>query len=264
MLEQRVFVCGCGHSGTTLVLTILASHSKCHGIPYETDMFLDGNINMRKLAHFEQEAIQQKKTILVEKTPRHVYHIAKILGIIHSSKIIVCIRNPLDVIGSLQKRFLGNIHESVIRYIEDNKAHFPFMNNKRVYFLKYENLVTDTEKVLVSVCEFLGISYEESMLFFHKSDVNWGKNTEAKLTDGRSGINHRLLRNYQVHQPISDKRGEWRKIIPTLGRPRITSEEYKLVKQKTLSIANILGYTYQEPYMLQTNDDEHSQENGND
>lgn len=247
MLKSKVFICGCGHSGTTLLLMILAAHSKCYGIPYETNIFLNGNGNIEP---FVQEALQVKKEVLIEKTPKHVFRIAHILRHISNSKIIVCVRNPLDVIGSLQQRFCWDINKSIVRYIEDNMAYMPFKHNSNVFLVRYEDLVSDTENALLSICHFIGIDFEKNMLDYHSRNVNFGNITDAELTDGKEGINHRLLRNYQIHQPISDKRGEWRNIIPSSGRPRISPEEYDFVKRKTLKLANTLGYTYQESYML--------------
>ena len=45
--ENLIFVCGCGHSGTTLLWAMLSAHSRVYGIPYETAVFLNSVRNNR-------------------------------------------------------------------------------------------------------------------------------------------------------------------------------------------------------------------------
>lgn len=50
--ENLIFVCGCGHSGTTLLWAMLSSHSRIYGIPYETNVFLNSRKRNTKSLSF--------------------------------------------------------------------------------------------------------------------------------------------------------------------------------------------------------------------
>ena len=40
-MSNNIFICGCGHSGTTLLWAMLSAYSRVYGIPYETYAFLN-------------------------------------------------------------------------------------------------------------------------------------------------------------------------------------------------------------------------------
>src|SRR5262245_59984782 len=63
-----IVIAGCGHSGTTLLLSILDAHSASHGIPYEAKLGKsEGEEFRRKTALFDKLTIAAGKARWVEK-----------------------------------------------------------------------------------------------------------------------------------------------------------------------------------------------------
>jgi hypothetical protein len=50
-----VFIVGCGHSGTTLILRILAEHKNLHVIDYESDIFNKGVTRYKLIKELEKK-----------------------------------------------------------------------------------------------------------------------------------------------------------------------------------------------------------------
>jgi hypothetical protein len=75
-LELAAFICGCGHSGTTLLATILANHPRIHVPLYESEAFLGSDAQAKaSLDRLKCEGAAAGRPILVEKTPKHVRRI---------------------------------------------------------------------------------------------------------------------------------------------------------------------------------------------
>ena len=116
-----IFICGCGHTGTTILARIVGYHSKIFLINHETGMFLLNRHFLREklIKKFTNQAKIKKKTYLLEKTPRHIWHIDYINKIQKNSKFILTTRNPEDTIYSLFKRY-KNIDLAIQRYQDDS------------------------------------------------------------------------------------------------------------------------------------------------
>ena len=222
---------------------MLSNHSQSYGIKTETFCFRPEKPVDEQLAEFatyEAEAANAEKSVLVEKTPRHVHRIQHIFDHVLNSKFIVCLRNPLDVVASLRKRN-GDLGRSIQRYLNDNLAWLPFANDPRVATIRYEDLVRNTEAELKRLCAFIGIPFEGAMLDYHQKDDFYFGGSDARPTDGKDGENHVLLRNWQVRQPITDMTGQWRK--------RLSQAEYREIKEAIHEIAAKLGYSFDAAYM---------------
>ena len=70
-----ISISGCGHSGTTLTATVLGAHKNLLLIPIETRMFLDESYDIN---NFIFNNYSNKKTMIIEKTPNHIYVLDKI------------------------------------------------------------------------------------------------------------------------------------------------------------------------------------------
>ena len=240
-LKKRVFICGCGHSGTSLLMAIMLKHSDIYGPLFETACFVGSKKEYGRYLLYEQEAVQAGKTILLEKTPKHIHALGYILGNIPNAHILICIRNPFDVVASLKKRY-GDLQKSIDRYYADNVAWLPFKSSRQIHLVKYEEFVADTINQLHKLCAFIGVDYVDSMLEYHLEAKQYFRDVEAKKTAGRAGEEHAQLRNWQLRQPVQDMSGQWRE--------RISHDEYRVIREKLGELALALGYTFNEPYML--------------
>ena len=106
---------------------------------------------------------------LIEKTPDHLCHIHKIEGYFPDAKFIINIRDPRAIATSLlrfwpnlnqKKRYSYLYHE--IKYLRArfNTIHQCEMNSaNNIITVKYEELVSETDRILKYLCGFLEIPF---------------------------------------------------------------------------------------------------------
>lgn len=210
---KSTFVVGCGHSGTSLLIRILGEHSQIYAIPNETSIFFKkqkfliflkkqnlGEIS-KQLDYFDKLTMTRGKTVWIEKTPRHVYHINLIFKIRPEAKVIGITRDPRDVACSIKDRGL-TFEAGILRWIKDNTA---LLKNKRenMLIVRLEDIIKHPKKNVEKILDFLELPYE-NLLNFYLHPVDWYAQKVAveKPADGIGTKNHRLLRNWQINQPM--------------------------------------------------------------
>ncbi len=216
-LNRPVFIAGCGHSGTSVMLAILGCHPKLHAIPKETALFLRTDQAMQEaMREFDATTRKASKESWVEKTPPHVFQIHRFLAIRPGSRFIIMLRDGRDVVCSLKHRegYLP-VKDRVERWIYDNMAADSYREHPQVTFVKYEDLVTETESTLRRICDFLDVEFSESMLRFHETPRRWYSDYIAKPAAITSAPEHKANRNWQINQPLFDGRGRWRQAMST-------------------------------------------------
>lgn len=228
-LEEHppIFVVGCAHSGNTLMNAVIGSHSNIYLIKRETKMFVGGT---KKLNGFMQslydEANENGKRRWTEKTAEHINFMDKGL-LVHAAKMIVMIRDGRDVACSLYKRGIG-IRRAVTKWKEETKLSLQYSSHPRTMLVRYEDLVTDFERTMTSVFEFIGENYEEGVERFYE---NYEEAT--KPPNEKDGRNHRLLRQWQLSQPLFDGRGRYKEF---------SYKQYNYVYKRQRQMLLELGY----------------------
>ncbi|MEO6396483.1 MAG: sulfotransferase [Devosia sp.] len=225
--DHIAFVCGCGHTGTTLMATILSAHPDVF-VPYqETEVYLRPWWRaIGSLRRLRAAALASGRLHLIEKTPRHVRRIAQIRRSLPRAKFLIMVRDGRDVTASLGRRKEGDFASGLARWLRDTEASLEQRNNADTLVVRYEDLVSDPSATIRTVCVFLGVPFVETMLDYHKQTRLWYHRQEVTRTDG-IGRSHEDLRNWQVNQPIFDGRGRWKSDLPEefvaafrIGRPR--------------------------------------------
>ena len=212
-----IFVCGCGHTGSTILTRILGENSKIYAPAYESNVFLAYN-NLEQsrelMKELEALAVENDCTALLEKTVRHIWHVDYIRRVVLNSKFLVTTRNGRDVIGSLYQRH-QNLDAAITRYRDDSMLTLRQLACPDTMLVRYEDVIQDHEKEIKKIVEFTGYSWEDSMLDYHKKEPRkWFGVKENTKGSGAEGEQHDLLRNWQVNQPIFDGRNSWKKRIP--------------------------------------------------
>jgi hypothetical protein len=234
-LRPPIFILGCGHSGTSLLVRVLGAHSRIAAIPFESNFALKWPASCREsqqfFAHAEKYTRAMGKARWLEKTPRHIYRIAEILRYFPEAKIVLMIRDGRDVACSIRDRY-GSLEAGIHRWVEDNEAGRKFWTHPNVRVVRYEELVADFEKTVREIVAFVGEEFEEGMLRFHETAQYFFASRIEKPRD-IFGENHELYRNWQINQPLFDGRGKWR---------QMTEEEKRLVKAKAYGMLAELGY----------------------
>lgn len=233
MWKQKInwiFVAGCGHTGTTLLSTILSESDEIFCNKQENGQFLLYNFFDQEMMikHYETTAAESKKHLILEKTPRHVWHIDYIQRTLPRSKFILTIREPRATINSLYKR-TNNLESSIRRYQDDAIQVLRKLRDKNCIVIRYEDLIDDTENVVSKLCNWVGIRYQKEFFDFYKKESNWF--TNGPMTE------HEKNRNLQLRKPIYKNEQTW---IDDSSSKNITlSQWYEDIGNK---IAKAFGY----------------------
>ena len=226
--DYVIFISGCGHSGTTLLSTMMDSHPKIYTIRRETNWFNNYQCTdpiVQQEYEFEkhkEETQFYKKEIILEKTPNHIFSIPLIRKHFPNSRHIFIARNPLDTCASLYRRY-DNIDMAVDRWNNANYFLLTHVLNDWAHMIRYEELVTDPDKHLTMICQFLGIEYSDKMLDYYQSDIKFSGSDP-----------NTVKRNTQIKQPLTNCNGIYQSIF--------SQQQIEYVLDKTRKISQILNY----------------------
>lgn len=201
---KKIFIVGCGHSGTSLMIRMLGSHSEIHAISGETNIFLDENNEERidfKIGEFDRDAILLKKKAWVEKTPKHIHKIHKINEIISNASIIAMVRHPNDVACSLRARGY-TYKQGLERWIRDNNALVDELKNNNIYIQKLEDLISDPNICARKILNFLNLPYQDLTKYYLEKKDWYANKIINEMPCDCKGNNHEIFRNWQINQPI--------------------------------------------------------------
>lgn len=207
-----IFICGCGHSGTTLLLAIASTHSKIYAIPYESSLAMNERPDpfLNAFATFDRWTIAAGKRRWVEKTPRHINHVGKILEWSPDARVIIIVRDGRDVACSLRRQ-RGSLEDCMQRWVDENRGSQQYWGDPRVHVCRYEDLVTDLEPTVRAVMEFVGEPFEPAQLEYYRKPRTYLLGTIGKITTDLER-EHAARRNRQVNQPVFDGRGGWKEL----------------------------------------------------
>lgn len=270
-----IHVCGCGHSGTSILTRIIGEHPCIHPIAGESGAAKKERYSHYRTAtdQFWEETHQAGRTIWVEKTPKHVRNLGFILNAAPNSKIILIAREPCNTIASLKVRY-GSFGKSLRRWIYDNQRVLRWSKHRQTYLLRYEDLVGNPSAVLSEVMAFVGFDYTDSQLNYHHQPVHWySKPSSQKPEDcessgtadetekhsefseesdtlkgmpkatGSDPLNpeapdpkaHNSYRNHQINQPLFNRADKYLEIL--------TAREIEITRRRTRRLAKQLGYS---------------------
>ena len=188
---------------------MFAAHPLVYVPLVETNTFLFPDQIAIRLHLLLDAAQKSGKPHLVEKTPRHIRHLADIRQHVPSAKIIMIVRDGRDVAASILRRS-DDLDAGVQRWLGDNSIVAREIGSPDTYFLRYEDLVANPAQEMERCCAFVGVPFSPDMLRYHETARMWFGETEIRQGSGRNGKEHDALRNWQVNQPIFDGRGSWR------------------------------------------------------
>lgn len=232
------FICGCGHSGTTLIANMLRMHPEIYVPTYETNMFLQASAWQQEYVRLEKAATAHGARLIVEKTPKHIRHLDHIRQVFPNAKTIIPVRDPRDVATSIAVRD-GSVTQGVERWIKDNAIAAAQAGRADVLIYRHEDLITDPQGTLKRICRFLGVPYEDRLLEYHQHPTNWFGESHIEKGSGVGTKEHKKLRNWQVNQPIFDNRGRWRTDLP---EEQVEELKTRLADPRIEPLLKRLGY----------------------
>jgi hypothetical protein len=244
---KMIFVCGCGHSGTSLIAAMLGAHQSIYAINEETYLFAAKNINSMNLSGSEIMRIFSEKyfpaarlkraSFVCEKTPIHVYYLNRMRSVFPGSSIFIPVRDPRDVALSIKLR-TGNLREGYLRWLNDNAvvAKEIAVRSKDIFVFRYEDFIADPIAHLKRVCAHIPIGYDQNMLQYHRDPRPWFGAIGATGEQSPTPDKHVEFRNWQIKQPILDRRGRWKTLL--------TKDEVAEVEGACSNMMKIFGYEH--------------------
>lgn len=235
-VPNPVFIVGCGHSGTSIMLAILGNHPSFYSITYESAIFQRSEAEIRTIMlQWDRECIEAGKKRWIEKTPPHIFQIGKFLLHRPQSKFIIMLRDGRDVVCSLKSRTeYQDFGTRVERWVYDNLAGLLYWNHPNVMVVKYEDLIVEAETTLKKIFAFLEESYANKVLDYHQNQKRWYHSEITKPLEVATHDNHHQLRNWQINQPLFDGRNKWQSIM--------SSEEKRIFKTTAQKYLLQFGY----------------------
>ena len=126
-------------------------------------------------------ATEQNKSIWLEKTPEHMYFIEDIERLLPNAKFIHILRNGMDAIASMYEatRNFSNLwgagwdlNHCVGRWEHAMLTSHKYIKKSNHIFIRYEDVLDNTTKLLGEICNFMGIEYEDEMLLNYKEKAS--------------------------------------------------------------------------------------------
>jgi hypothetical protein len=237
--KAPIFVVGCGHSGTTLMLRLLGMHKNLFAVPLETFMFLHNDeLTFRKptsndIAHAaskvlhtivacegipdEREKVVHLANLMtaasakhrwIEKTPRHIHRIELICNTFPDSKILVMLRDGRDVAVSLRDRYgpPDGFVRGVYRWTYDNEAGERHWQRRNVKCVRLEDLIVDLEETMRSVFTFVGEEFDPIVKTYNTHYPRNGVEHPPSAVVPSSWADYR---RWLAQQPLLDTRRKW-------------------------------------------------------
>ena len=224
-INKRIFVYGCGLSGTTLTHRIIGFHPDVHPVNHESNVFVRGNHDMTV---FDWRCIANGKENWVEKNPSSCAPCArKYFYDTQTAKEFLSPENPLDTVASLKERF--SFEDGLERYISDSRAGLQYLEHPNVFHLKLEDWIENESNTTRALLQFLGLK-KFDVLKYHRTYRTFFTREKQK----HKSQSHETNRDFQINQPIHDTRGRYKSIL--------TTDEIKVVLERTSELSKTFGY----------------------
>jgi tetratricopeptide (TPR) repeat protein len=200
---RPIFIVGMPRSGTSLVEQIIASHPDAFGggerneisdlvekLPYMTGVtgsypqclttLTSDVINkISKAYEMFTDMLPEGTKVLTDKMPENYYHIVFIRMLFPDSRIIHCVRNPLDTCLSIYfQQFIGyhdyayDLESLGQHYNEYKRLMDHYRDDSKIPMMEvnYEDLVDDSETLSRSIIDYCGLGWDDRCLRFYDSE----------------------------------------------------------------------------------------------
>ena len=208
---NNLFIVGMPRCGSTLLESILTTNEKINGLGETLNVekfYNEFNSKSDKKFNFNEFIGIKNNNTIIDKQLYNFMFAGFIINNIKNSRIIHCLRNPLDNILSIHRanflsgnRFSSSIEDCFdiylmhLKIITKYKKRYP----KHIYTICYDNLVLQPEKEIKLLVNWLNLKWENCYLEHHKfsRDVQ----TASKI-QVRSPINSKSLGNWKNYKNI--------------------------------------------------------------
>ena len=213
--SNSIFIVGMPRSGSTLLESILSMNNDVYDLGEVNileESFLESKESNKELnlAEIYQKKVKDKTNLKIT-TNKYLYnyqYAGVIAKNIPNSKIIHCIRNPLDNILSIFRAHFakGNTYASSLVdcaniYLNQEAIMSEYKNRFRpkIYDLNYDFLVMNPKQEIKSLIFWLGWKWDDNYLTPH---LNPRSVSTASNVQVRSPINTKSLRGWQKYKKM--------------------------------------------------------------
>lgn len=199
---NKILVIGFPHSGTTILRKLIGNSSNVYDVSRES--FLTPNIDVKedniviKLPH-------------MNGVPDNFYMRSHI-----DYKIVMLIKNPYDVFGSLTKRYDTSIPKryNLNTWIKYSKYFYNLKKNipSNIFMLRYEDMFENNYKKIKEIFKFLNLLYSEEEIIFNNRDCFIVDNNIPKKRP--LPTEHGAFRTWQINQKFENRVGDSCKALP--------------------------------------------------
>jgi hypothetical protein len=144
------------------------------GLPAATPRGVFVRFYLRRLARaLDGATLAAGKTVWLEKTPCHLYHVADIARALPDAKFIHLLRGGGNVVASLYEVTRSHpevwggarsIDSCIARWVKDVGVSRRYLGHPDHFVLHYEALTGDPEACLRELFAFIGVPFEASVL----------------------------------------------------------------------------------------------------
>jgi len=201
MEEERVpiFIVGMPRSGTTLIEQMLSSHADIYGageltilgdlakkaelLLLETPDVKDTLLALRKLGREYCDQVWKRAPdakFITDKLPGNYQHLWLIHLMLPNAKIIHSIREPMDTcfscyalpftFGHEYSYEMETLGRQYLRYKKLMKHWHDVLPLGRILDVRYEDNISNSERELRRILDYLGLPWDPACLKFHESD----------------------------------------------------------------------------------------------
>ncbi|WP_340103275.1 sulfotransferase family protein [Rhodohalobacter sp. 8-1] len=130
------------------------------------------NLNGRSISKYQffYELFSKiERDVWGNKTPQNSENAEILFKLFPDSKLIVVTRDVRDVVLSWKKKWGKNPYLVADKWASRmSHVHDLAQVNDRILLLKFEDLLSETERVTKGICQFIEIEWDERMLTYHK------------------------------------------------------------------------------------------------
>ena len=208
--------------------------------------------------HFLEPKSKDAVNCIVDKQIKYFFYLKKLVKIFPESKFVILVRDPrVNAIRKKNRNLNTGKNPLYLAALWNNtykNINYLLSKQKAVLIVKYEDLVSEPEKTLREVCEFIEVDYTDSLIktegiyesFLNIQKEKVDKNHIAYLTNFQSSLFGKIDKE-KIHLQENEMNVELHNKIVKLTAPLLNKFNYNI---NQLSSAVSVKFTINDYWQL--------------